>query len=287
MDELSTKNDYQDLKKINFKFEGKSNPTADELIEVLKSINAIIPKESRENFYINSIEEGSIDIIAFIKPIIDLFTQSNYDALFNTLGKVQILFEGIGASLALRQWILEKSNKAKINMAELEELLTLLNDDPNALGLITHNDFKNFKQLNKVLQKRKSKIIIKGENKEQIFTMSDKDTKIIDLIANASGEVDTPSIETRLFHLNIKRVSFAGKERWRAKILELLDDSVEFISIEDQNLLYLISQNKIYFSGKEVIEAMVRVETTNGKSKYFLTEYKKIDNMANIQYETE
>lgn len=87
---------------MNFKFEGKSNPTADELIGGLKSINAIIPKESRENFYINRIEEGSIDIVAFIKPIIDLFTQSNYDAFWRILGKVQMVIDCVGASVALR-----------------------------------------------------------------------------------------------------------------------------------------------------------------------------------------
>lgn len=61
-------------------------------------------------------------------------------------------------------------------MSELEKLLYLLNDDPNAMGLITHSDFK---ELNKVLQKRKSKIIIKGQDKEQVLQCLIKIRKLL------------------------------------------------------------------------------------------------------------
>lgn len=272
------------LEKINFKFEGNSNPTTDELIEVLQSIKDIIPRESRETFHINKIEEGSIDIIALVEPVMDFFTNTDINFYWDIFSKVQMVATGVGASVTLANWIRNKITKAKINMTELNELLTILNNDPNSIRIITHNDFKNFRKLSKVLQKRKSGIIIKRESNNQTIELKNEDTKIIDLIANASGEEVATSIENRILHLNITRVSFTGKEQWKAKILEYADNSLKYISIEDENLLLLINGNQIYFSGKEVIEAMIRIETINGVSKYYLIEYRDIINMNNIQY---
>lgn len=275
--------EHLQLEKLNFKFEGKSNPTTDELIEVLQSIKEIIPKESRDTFYINKIEEGSIDIIAFVEPIMDFFTNTDIDVYWDVLDKVLMVAAGVGPTAV---WVRSKLSKAKINMSELNELLEILNNDPNSIRIITHNDFKNFKKLSKVLQKRKAKLIINRDNNHQKVELKDKDTKIIELIANASGEDVVTSVEYRLLHLNITRVSFTGKEQWKAKILEYADNSLKSISIDDENLLLSINRNELYFSGKEVIEAMVRIETTNGVSKYYLTEYRDIINMNNIQYGT-
>lgn len=270
------------LEKLTFKFEGKSNPTTDELIEVLQSVKEIIPKESRDTFHINRIEEGSIDIIAFVEPIIDFFTNTDIDVYWDVLDKILNVAACVGPTAS---WVYSKLSKAKINMSELNDLLEILNNDPNSIRIITHNDFKNFRKISKVLQKRKAKVVINRESRNQIVVLKEEDTKILDLIANASGDDIETSVENRLLHLEIFRVSFRGKERWKAKILEYNDMNPRFITIEDQNLLLSINRNQIYFSGKEVIEAMVRIETINGISKYYLTDYRNIVNIDEVEYQ--
>ncbi len=274
-----------DYEKINIRFYGQSNPSTQELIEVLRSVQSLVPNELKETVRINKIEEGSIDITALIEPILGLFMDNEFDLFWSTLGKIMTALEGINVPIKTYQWIQEKRGRGKISVSEMKEFIAMLNDDPNIIRVINQEDFKNMKKISHIIKKRKAPVVIERKKTKENIRITEDSTKIIELLANASGDEDLPIIEQRKLHLNIGSVHFYGKARWKARILEQEQNGFIHIKIEDPYLINLIRSNELFFSGQEVIEANVRIETSNGTSKYFLIEYINITTLKEIQYQ--
>ncbi len=266
------------LKEMMFKFEGESLLRTTELIEVLNGLNKIVPNEMRDRFFISEVGEGSIEIIARIVPVLDLFQNLDIDIMWETIEKISAVVGVCGGAAALKNHF---GNK-KINAKQLDLILKEINNDPNAMAFINQENFKNFKGITSVLKKRKKPLIISKSNDKICIDL--ETAEVIDLIANATDTDDMEDDVIRRFHIQMSRVSFVGKEQWKGKVLEL-NNALIFITIEDQNLLHAIQNNTIYFSGKEIIEADVLIESKGDKQKYTLLEYKKIVSPEIIAYD--
>ena len=269
---------YEELK---IKFNGPGNPTPDELIDILKSVKETIPKEARNDFYIKGVQNGSVEITAVITEITDIFMNPNYDLYWAVLAKILSVCTLIGVDLNVVNVIKKIKRKRNATESDVSELLKYINDDPNALRHITHQDFKDYKKIAEIVKKRKHGVVFQMRDHE--VHLNEEGAKTLNLIAGAIGEEDIKDVEEQRLTLKISRVSFYGNEKWKAKIIgsfQRFNDKMQYIDIEDEELRLSIAQNKLYFSGKEVIDADVRIETINGKSNFYLVKFYDILNIS-------
>lgn len=261
------------FRKVEFKFQGESNPTADECIQMIKSIQKTVPPESKKTLRIEKIQSGSVDIHTFFESVMDIFQNESYATFWDVLTKVGGLCAATDYLLykPLKGMIQKFKSKSALTKRDVEELLNVLNSDPNIIRTITHEDFKNISDLAEIVRKR-GVVLINGEVDN--LEINKDSAELIQKISAVDMNENLDDIaEEMILHLEITRVSFTGNEQWRAVILEDNTKKKQLISIEDQNLLASISQNEIFFSGKEVIEAVVRIERNHKGSKYTLIQY--------------
>lgn len=260
--------------KITYNISGESAPTTDDLIEILTGLKEMIPVNERNTLRIEKVDKGSIIIDAILTPLINLFGQEEFSLFWDNLDKILMLIEAgtflKGGSTRLINRLRKKSS---LTMNDVKELLEVLNQDKNSYGkIITHNDFKDLKKVSSIVKKRGEMTVYRNNKEKQIITKDAADIiiKICDADVLSDEEIE---YENLILHLKISRVSFEGQEKWKARILEDGGKKSELIEIEDIQLLNSVHNGQLSFSGNEVVEADVRIETTTNTKRYYLVKY--------------
>ena len=260
--------------KIKYQIYGESSPTADELIDILNGLKTMLPNPQRKSFRIEEIKKGSIIIDAVIKLVSNLFGQEEFSIFWDNLDKILMLFEASGIAYTGYKKVVEKiEKKPNLNMDDVKELLELLNEDKNSIGsIIRHEDFKDLRKISEIVKTRGNMVVTRASSDSKIITK--EVASIIIKVADADlMEDENPEIISETLHLKMIRVSFEGTEQWKARILEHDNRKLEYIEIEDIFLQQKIKNGDLSFTGQEVIEAIVRIESKLGKNKYFLEKY--------------
>lgn len=269
--------------KVKYQIHGASSPTADELIDIIGGLKVMLPNEQRKSFRIEEVRKGSIIIDAVVDIVNNLFGQDGFSVFWDNLDKILMVFEASGIAYAGYNKIIKKiKNQPNITMQDVNELLKLLNEDKNATGsIIVHNNFKDLKKISEIIKTRGEMVVTRGMFGSKTITkeIASMIVKVADadLIEDEEDEVDRKTL-----HLKITRVSFEGKEQWKARILETYNRKLELIEIEDLVLQQKIKSGDIAFTGHEVIEAVVRIESRLGKNRYYLEEYINIAPISRV-----
>lgn len=260
--------------KIKYQIYGESSPTADELIDILNGLKVMLPNSQRKSFQIEEIRKGSIIIDAIVNLVSNLFGQEEFSIFWDNLDKILMLLEAAGLTYTGYKKIVDKiKKKPSLNMEDVRELLEILNEDRNSIGsIIRHEDFKDLKKISEIVKTRGNMIVTRGLNESK--TITKEVASMIIKVADADLiEEENPEIARETLHLKMIRVSFEGTEQWKGRILEHANKKLEYIEIEDILLQQKIKNGDLSFTGQEVIEAVVRIESKSGKNKYFLEEY--------------